>query len=88
LRGQTDLHELACILKRASFFIGNDSGPAHLAAAQSVPILLISSATNKIDFWHPWSDCMTIVPSESRAPASVECVQAELEKLLSKGTAV
>lgn len=85
LRGQTDLDELAYLLKYAVFFIGNDSGPAHLAAAQSVRIVLISSATNQIEFWHPWSDCMTIVPSKSDSPVSVDHVHAELEKLLVKG---
>ncbi len=84
LRGQTDLHELACLLSHADFFVGNDSGPAHLAAAQSIPIALIASATNQIEFWHPWSNCMTIVPSASDCPATVEAVFGKLDELLVK----
>lgn len=84
LRGQTDLHELACLLSRADFFVGNDSGPAHLAAAQGIPIALISSSTNQIEFWHPWSSCIKIVSSTSKCPTTVESVLSNLEELLIK----
>lgn len=84
LRGQTDLHELACLLSRADFFVGNDSGPAHLAAAQGIPIALIASSTNQIEFWHPWSGCMTIIPSASECPATVESALSKLDELLLK----
>ena len=37
--GQTDVSMLALILKGAAFVLSNDSGPIHLAASQSAPII-------------------------------------------------
>ena len=44
LAGKTSLRELAAICSRASLFVGNDSGPAHLAAAVGAPIVVLSGA--------------------------------------------
>lgn len=44
LAGKTTLRELASLLSRARFFLGNDSGPAHLAAAVGAPLLVLSGA--------------------------------------------
>lgn len=44
LAGKTSIREAAAILSRARFFVGNDSGPAHLAAAVGVPIVVLSGA--------------------------------------------
>ncbi|MFZ5980817.1 MAG: glycosyltransferase family 9 protein, partial [Candidatus Zixiibacteriota bacterium] len=44
LAGKTTLRETAVLLSRARVFIGNDSGPAHLAAAAGVPIVVLSGA--------------------------------------------
>lgn len=44
LAGKTSLREAAAVLSRAKFFVGNDSGPAHLAAAVGVPIVVLSGA--------------------------------------------
>lgn len=37
--GKTDLSQLAEILRRCNLFIGNDSGPMHLAAAIGIPTI-------------------------------------------------
>ena len=37
LAGQTTLRQMASVLKRCRLFIGNDSGPLHVAAASGVP---------------------------------------------------
>jgi lipopolysaccharide heptosyltransferase II len=42
LAGKTSLRELATVCSRAAVFVGNDSGPAHLAAAVGTPIVVIS----------------------------------------------
>ncbi len=39
--GELNLKELAALLKRANVFIGNDSGPMHMAAALDVPVIAI-----------------------------------------------
>ncbi|MEA3297069.1 MAG: lipopolysaccharide heptosyltransferase II [candidate division Zixibacteria bacterium] len=44
LAGRTNLREAGAILSRARIFIGNDSGPAHLAAAVGVPLVVLSGA--------------------------------------------
>jgi len=44
LAGKTSLRELASICSRARLFVGNDSGPAHLAAAVGTPIVVLSGA--------------------------------------------
>jgi len=42
MAGKTSLRELAAIISRARVFVGNDSGPAHLAAAVGAPLVVIS----------------------------------------------
>ncbi|UCE24293.1 MAG: lipopolysaccharide heptosyltransferase II [Candidatus Zixiibacteriota bacterium] len=44
LAGKTNIREVAAVLSRAKFFAGNDSGPAHLAAAVGAPIVVLSGA--------------------------------------------
>jgi lipopolysaccharide heptosyltransferase II len=44
LAGKSSLRELAAICSRATVFVGNDSGPAHLAAAVGAPLVVLSGA--------------------------------------------
>ena len=44
LAGRTSIREAAAILSCARVFVGNDSGPAHLAGAVGVPIVVLSGA--------------------------------------------
>jgi heptosyltransferase-3 len=37
----------------ASFFVGNDSGPAHIAAAYGVPCVVLFGPTDP-EVWRPW----------------------------------
>ena len=39
LAGKTTLREMASVLKRCKLFIGNDSGPLHIAAAAGIPVV-------------------------------------------------
>ncbi len=53
-RTQTgSLEELKRLLASASLFIGNDSGPAHMAAAFGLPVVVIFSASDP-EIWAPW----------------------------------
>lgn len=47
------LPELAVMAKRASIFVGNDSGVAHIAAAVKTPLVVIFGSSN-VAHWHPW----------------------------------
>jgi heptosyltransferase-2 len=47
LAGKTSLSQLASILKRASLFISNDSGPVHIASAVGTPVISIFGRNQK-----------------------------------------
>ena len=49
LAGKTGLRETAALVSRADFFLGNDSGPAHLAAAVGVPLVVLSGADDPVE---------------------------------------
>ena len=85
LRGLTDLHELSFLLENALFFFGNDSGPAHLAAAQGIPVAVVASKTNQIEFWHPWTEKLKVLTAaNSEELVSPERAQAAIIELLAK----
>ena len=42
--GKTSLRETASLMAGGKLFVGNDSGPAHLAAAVGIPIVVLSGA--------------------------------------------
>jgi lipopolysaccharide heptosyltransferase II len=46
LAGRLNLAELAALIARAPLFIGNNSGPAHLAAAVGTPPVVLYALTN------------------------------------------
>jgi heptosyltransferase III len=47
------LSEIKALMSRASVFVGNDSGPAHVAAAFGVPSVVIFGPSNPA-IWGPW----------------------------------
>ena len=55
LRGKTVLEDLPVLFEASQIFIGNDSGPAHLAAAQGLETIVLFSGTNDAKTWHPWT---------------------------------
>jgi ADP-heptose:LPS heptosyltransferase len=56
------LAEIKQLLSRASLFVGNDSGPAHMAAAFGVPVVAIFGASDPA-IWGPWRTASEIVTS-------------------------
>lgn len=62
--GQTTLAELLALLNQADLFIGNDSGPAHLAALLDKPLVVIFSGTNDFRKWAPWAIRQRLVRHE------------------------
>ncbi|PYT02851.1 MAG: hypothetical protein DMF65_05515 [Acidobacteria bacterium] len=48
------LPELTALAARASLFVGNDSGVAHIAAAVRVPQVVVFGSSN-VAHWRPWS---------------------------------
>jgi ADP-heptose:LPS heptosyltransferase len=51
--GRLDLGGLAAFLASARLVLSVDSGPAHLAAIQGVPVLSLFSGTNRAPQWAP-----------------------------------
>ena len=62
--GETSLGELAALLKRASLFIGTDSGPGHIASAVGVPSVILYSGTNDSKQWMPLSEKTVIIQKD------------------------
>ncbi len=48
------LKELIALTSLTSIFVGNDSGPMHIAAALERPIVAVFGSSNS-DVWHPWA---------------------------------
>ncbi len=54
LAGRTTVHETAALIARCDLFLGNDSGPMHLAAAVGTPVVAIFGPSNK-EAWGPYT---------------------------------
>src|SRR5256714_785367 len=65
LTGFTDLvlPELTALAARASLFVGNDSGVAHIAAAVGTPQVVVFGSSN-VAHWRPWSQVAAEVVRE------------------------
>jgi ADP-heptose:LPS heptosyltransferase len=78
---QGTLPEAKAVLSRAAVFIGNDSGPAHIAAAFGVPSVVLFSTSNPA-IWGPWcTEAEVIVAPDGITSISVSRVIAALERL-------
>lgn len=47
------LSEIAQLMRDASLFVGNDSGPAHVAAAFGLPLVVLFGPSDS-EIWSPW----------------------------------
>jgi len=75
------LPEIKDLLANATLFLGNDSGPAHMAAAFGLPVIVLFGPSN-IDVWRPWKTCSEALSSpEGIAAISVEQVMTALARL-------
>ncbi len=84
--GQTSLAELPALISRAKFCVTNDSGPMHLAAAMSIPVLGIFGPTSPA-LYGPFppdreSNRTIRAPRGNLASLSPEVVFAECGKFL------
>jgi heptosyltransferase III len=75
------LSDLQAVLSKAAIFLGNDSGPAHLAAAFGIPSVVLFSTSNPA-IWGPWrTDSEIVVAPDGLQAVSVARVIAALERL-------
>ena len=63
------LEQVKTLLAGAALFIGNDSGPAHMAAAFGLPSLVFFGNSD-IDLWRPWKTEAAVL----RDPAGIRAI--------------
>lgn len=78
---QGDLTKVKTLLSKACLFVGNDSGPAHIAAAFGVPSVVLFGPSNPA-IWGPWqTESEVVVAPDGLNQVSVSRVIAAVEKL-------
>ncbi len=84
LRGKLSVTEMAAVMKRTLLVVGNDGGPAHVAAAVGAPVLVVFSGTSVAAEWAPrgrhvrviekWIACKPCHSAD--CPFSQDCLRA------------
>jgi len=65
IRSCSCLSELATVLCKTKLFIGNDSGPGHLASNLGIKTVIIASDAMHMNLWRPdWEPSVVITPSK------------------------
>jgi heptosyltransferase-3 len=90
--GKTTLMETMKIIQGASFFIGLDSGPTHIANAFQIPALVLCGAFKNFSIYHSYSGAYqnpeiarVIFNEQGRAEGlDFDRVQIELDTIVSK----
>jgi ADP-heptose:LPS heptosyltransferase len=78
---QGSLNDAKALLSKAAVFIGNDSGPAHVAAAFGTPSVVLFGSSNPA-IWGPWqTEAEIVVAPEGLKQVSVSRVIAAVERL-------
>jgi ADP-heptose:LPS heptosyltransferase len=89
--GKTTLRQTAALLRRCTFYIGNDAGPMHIAAAAKIPVIELSchpkdgsnQSANSPHRFAPWgTKSVVIQPENPREPCSDECGAATAHCIL------
>ena len=70
-----DTYELACWLATARIYIGNDSGPTHLAAAVGTPVVALFGPSDR-EVWAPRGPHVAIAAAIALEDVSVEQVMS------------
>ena len=71
MAGKTSVRQLMALIKRCNFFVTNDSGPMHIAAAFGVPLVAVFGPTDHVGT-APCSDKASVVRQ------SVDCAPCKL----------
>ena len=59
--GKLSITATTALLSRCCLFIGNDSGPAHLATAIGIQAIVLFSGENDAPCWRPYGDNCTVI---------------------------
>ena len=74
------LREIKQLLSTASLFIGNDSGPAHMAAAFGLPVVVLFGSSDPA-IWGPWRTTSEVISDPDITGIGVSRVVDALEHL-------
>lgn len=75
------LSQVKAVMSGAQLFVGNDSGPAHIAAAFGVPVVVLFGPSNPVT-WAPWrTEAQALTSPEGMAGISIEQVTSAIETL-------
>ena len=71
------LEEIKSLLAGAALFIGNDSGPAHMAAAFGLPVVALFGSSDP-EIWRPWQTESSVLTNQAgiKSIGLTEVVQA------------
>jgi len=85
LAGRLSVFGSASVLSQCATFIGNDSGPTHLAAIVGIPCLAIFSARNAPGQWEPLGDHHVVIEDRPECAGCMldDCVH-EQKKCLTR----
>jgi ADP-heptose:LPS heptosyltransferase len=64
------LEQIKSLLAGASLFLGNDSGPAHMAAAFGLPVIVLFGSSDP-DNWRPWKTESAVFSGGDRGIGSI-----------------
>ena len=74
------LRQIKSLVAGASLFIGNDSGPAHMAAAFGIPVIVLFGPSDP-QIWAPWKTESAVLHATDIAGISVDDVIGALAGL-------
>lgn len=86
LAGQLPMSELPALMAGADAFVGNDSGPMHVAASMGTPVVVVSphpvggdpAHRNSPERFGPWgTDAVVLRPPRALAPCTDSCTGRE-----------
>jgi heptosyltransferase-3 len=82
------LEAIKSLLSEAKLFVGNDSGPAHIAAAFDVPLVVLFGRVEHQVTWAPWqaTAARTLVDTRGIAAITTSQVVAAIDDLGLTGT--
>lgn len=88
---ESKISELMALIHQASFFMGNDSGPAHIAEAFDIPKLVVyPDDQDNFDRWSPLrtEKCLVIRQAGLSDPGVWDSVQEFMTRMLPSGVPV